>query len=73
MLVYEIYVIIDCLQIGQRLNQGIPVMKGECANSFITYGLICWVSPVFSNANPQQAPKEWQAKMNELRNSGVAV
>jgi len=65
-LVLFFFTLVDGIQIGERLERGVPVMKGECSNGFISMMLSCWVSPVFDNNEPASAPMEWRMKMKEI-------
>ncbi len=58
----------DAYVLIKRLNNGIPVMMGECGNRFAAFGLKYFMknSPVFVT-DSDDAPPEYKQKMASLK------
>ena len=76
LIVYLVFVTVDGFQVASRLRSGYPVMKGECANTWTTFGikkLGLVEGPVFSISDPKSCPPEWFERMKNHAEANTAL
>ena len=66
---FDFFIILyDGWMISKRLENGYPVMHGECSTKYIKYfGLNYFIDPLFVNSNENECPIEWKDKMHEIK------